>query len=83
MWSFWYNKKDLVLILIFFIFYFLFLLHCSYRLFDFIDNFLLRLLVSCRGAWVCRDDFLDSGCKVRSHTSAAFWFVGDFLAHVF
>jgi len=63
--------------------YFLFLLHCSYRLFDFIDNFLFRLLVSCGGAWVCRDDFLDPGCEVCSHTSVGLGFVGDFLAHVF
>lgn len=87
---YWYNKKDLVLVLIFFIFvflfcflYFLFLLHCSYRLFDFIDNFGFRLLVSCGGAWVRRDDFLDLGCEVGSHTSVALGFVGDFLAHVF
>ena len=87
-WCYWYNKKDLVLVLVFFIFvfclfYFLFLLHCSYRLFDFAGDFLFCFLVSCRGAWVRRDDFLDLGCKVGSHTSAAFWFVGDFLAHVF
>lgn len=49
---------------------------------DFAEDFLFGVLVSCDCAWVRCDDFLDSGCEIRAHTSVRLWFVGDILAHI-
>ena len=59
------------------------MLHRAYCLFQQTDDFLFGVLVPGGGAWVCCDDFLDSGCEISSHTSVRLWFVGNVLVHVF
>ena len=44
--------------------------------------FLFRILVSRGGAWVCRDDFLDSRRKIGSLAPVRLWLIWDGLAHI-